>query len=408
MAGISLSGTTLRCEDDTNGDASLDGIAGSYSFKDFAIKDGVNCVDLATSHQSYRGVASIQIGDGGSAVTSLQDTNASIIFDASRSLATSAASGVSGRTLRLGSKIVGANGKPTGRDGCKVVQQASGTLRGIVQLYATHIRQQVGTFAIQPGASGLACEIVDCILEALGGVALGVTGQELALIYNLDITLLGTLTSHAITQWNVLNAERVTVMGNTPYLISTAGSVRVRDLVMGGTPTISDLHKTGSTEWDLVEPFFTAAAPQVDLGTGFVNQWWRFLPHVVDIIDRSNVANCPVRLLDVNGAELLPTTYTSSQGLITYGGTDPITKDTVKVRRGTGSPFVWTEFSPVTARFNLDGAVLPKYTGLQVTFPWPRLTGAFGDQFLPCLDEVPLVPRGQPKSGQEDWRPAYA
>lgn len=410
MAGITLSGTTLRCEDNANADANADGINGEYSFKDFALKDAVNCVDLVTSHQSYRGVAGIQVGDGaGTALTTLKDKNASIIFNASRTLGVSSV-GQSNHTIELGTKILGPNGKPSGRDGCKVVAQAITTLRGAVRLYGCHWKQGTSNFSVTPGVVGLLGELIDCIIDSVGTVALGAAASELAEVFNLDITLTGAGASGVVTQWNVLKAQRVTIFtvsGN--QCIATGGTVRVRDLILGGSPGTADLRNTGVGEWDLNDTIWTGNGPQVSSTNNYINDWRPWQRTAINGNTLAPYANLPMLVLDKNGAIVVPLTYTDAQGNLNYGTTDPVTASSIKARRiiGVTSP-VWEELGPFTARYNLDGATLPQVLGHQEKFNFPRVTGAFGDQLQSINAPVPLTPLTGGSLGPEEWRPSLA
>jgi len=118
-------------------------------------------------------------------------------------------------------------------------------------------------------------------------------------------------------------------------------------------------------------------------------------------------------VLRADGTEVVPLTYTNALGLISYGASDLITQNSVKVIRWkrTAGVEAYSELGPFTVRLNMDGNVLPQYLPREIVFVWPRTTDAFGDTLLPVYDGIPMVPVGGTGGGGggiEEWRPAYA
>ena len=167
-AGITQSAplATILVEDDANADASLDGIAGSYSFADLALKGlpSGDYADLtaalsATLQKRYGSRASIQNGDGvGTAVTTIKDMNSGLILDSGKTIAVSGV-GRANRYLELGERIDGV--KPSAKNGCELIVGGTLNYQGNFKLYGTTL-QAIGTsLTLNPFVPGLVGEIVE-------------------------------------------------------------------------------------------------------------------------------------------------------------------------------------------------------------------------------------------------------
>lgn len=413
-------GTTIQMEDNTNADADLDVGLGVdlYTLEDIVLKGlaSGDAIDLGTNpaDKAWRLRASLQNGDNvGSQPTTLRGKNCTVCFDATKTYSVSTV-GASNRRTEFGDKITSPNGKPGGKNGIKFIMAATSTWRGQIFIYGSLIATTVGNINLIPGIN--AGEIINAILQAPGTFAIGQsTTGNLSLVYNLDIVCTSASPANVIANWGADQAERVTVECSTPQrFISTGAVLRIRDLVLIGAPTITDLLHSSTSDWDLIEPVYSGAALQIQTASAgrYVNEWWRWLPILISASSgASKIANVPVRLLDLDGVDLLGSgasaiQYTDSQGLIAYNPVDPtltIFDNVIKARRFVGgASAAWEGRGPFTARFNLDGAILPGYLGTQFQFDFPRrIYGAAQEQLSPVLDVVRLQPRG---GVREEWR----
>lgn len=414
-------GTTISIQNDTHADADLDGINDVYSFNDIVLKGlaSGDAIDTGcnTADRTIRLRASLQNGDGvGTAATTLKDSNVSVIFDNTKALACSTV-GSASRTFEFGEQILGPNGKPSGRNGVKIVAGASMTLRGIMKFFGCTLRSTTGSLNLIPGSQGLGGLIYNCIFFCQTTFAIGQdsTGRFLN-IYNLDLVCNAASPSFVISNWGADQAERVTVACASPArFVSTGARLRVKDMVFIGSPTEADVNSTGVQDWDFIEPIWSGNIKQVFgfvAGT-YLNEWWRWLPIVIAAESSpAKLQNIPIKVLDKDGADLTGVLYTDSEGLVTYNLVDAtlgIFDDVLKARRFSGTAAAWEERGPFTVRVNLDGVVRTDYLGTQYQFNFPRRTQTGGDQFAPIFDVIRLVPvGGVSSSGREENRPSYA
>lgn len=384
----------ITVEDDA---ASANGLY--YTFAEvFASPYGADFPGLGTTPESYRGIVQLVNGDGvGSATTTIKETNATLICDAGRPITVNPI-GSPNRYLIFGEKIVGPNGKPSGKSGCRLVFEGSAvSWSGTVQLYGCQVRCS-GTFNYFPGTSGLEGEFVDTIIDCGGSMSLGLPSTgKVKLLFNLDITLTGASTT-TVNNLNSDYAERITLFGNTQRLLFTGNSVRVRDIIFGGSPTVSDVRIASATnQWDLAEPIWSGNATQADsslANSTYINEWWRYLPVSLEGTTGLRVEAVPIKVLDIDLAEVLPLTYTDSEGRIAYGASDLITENCLKVRRGkrTSSVWAWEKRGPFTVRVNMDGVTLPQYAGYEKKFDFSFISQTGGDQYRPLFDVLWLDP----------------
>ena len=350
---------------------------------------------LGTTPVSYRGTVELQNGDGsGTAVTTLKETNATVISDAFSQLSTSAV-GSANRTLQFGEKVVGPNGKPMGKDGCRLVfQGGSFSWFGTVKVYGSHIR--CASLSVLPSSLGLSTEIIDTHIDTSGSPQFGNVSGPIEYMARVSIALTGAAGT-SVGSFNTLNSEDIQIIGTTQRLLSSSLVLRVRGLTLSGTPTVADARiQSGTNAWDLNEFTPTDAVAQFQssvANSAYINIWAPYSPYVYDLGTNLPIANMPVTLLDKNGATVVPVSYTDANGLISFGSSDLITEDSVKVKRWrtVSSVGEYEELGPFTARLNMDGTILNGYLGTTFSFIWPRRTSAYGDTLLPLYDGVPMV-----------------
>jgi len=396
-------GTDITYEDNAS---SANGLY--YTFAEvFASPFGAEFTGLGTSPESYRALVSLVNGDGGgTATTTLKETNATLTCDLGKPLNISPI-GSANRTMQFGEKILGPNGKPSGKNGCRLVfENSSISWAGIVKAYATQIRCS-GTFNYFPGTAGLPGEFVDVIIDTGGSIGLGLPATgKVDLLFNVDISLYGGGTT-VVANINSNYAERITIFGTGQRLISTPNAVRVRDLILGGTPTVADVNISSAVnEWDIAEPIWSGNAPQANsnlANSAYINEWWRWLPVTQEERTGAFIASVPLKVLDVDGTEVLPLTYTDVNGMISYGASDLITQNCLKVRRGkrTSSVWAWQKRGPFRVRVNLDGATLGQYPGYEKYFDFEYTSQTGGDQYRPLFPVLWLRGPGIPTLWQE-------
>lgn len=403
-------GTTIFFESDAHADADLDGVLDKYHPQDIVVKAlaSGDAINLGTNIPSYKFRASVQNGDGvGTATTTFELTNVRVMFDATKTYLVNA-TGRANRWTKFGTKVQGAAGKPSGKNGVVLDVSANTSITGNILIYGSLIRS-TGVLTINPAATGLTSEVINTILEATGNVSLGSGGFPIQVAYNVDIVLNG---SAVVLLLGIAAAERLTISAgpSSPYCFNTGTGGSVRFLILIGTPLTRDIRWNGAGgELDLIDVVWTGNAPQLEvIGTSYVNIWSSCYPVTRDGGDGSIVANVPVELLDREGA-VVASGITDALGNLTFGVAP--TDNAVKVRRlrFTGvledddrGPFTW--------RVNYGPSALPAYLPSTKLFVWPYsdLPSGFGKQHLPLTDVLWMTRAGQSGAGMEDWRSALA
>jgi hypothetical protein len=387
---------TITVQNDLHADADLDGVLDEYWLDDIVAKGlaSGDVTDLGTTaEKSFRCKASIQNGDGvGTLATTLRGKNCSVEFDTGKTLLVSA-TGQANRKLELGTLVQGAAGKPSGKDGCKIVLGTATTIRGCVKLYGSYLRTTAGNLGFIPGASGLGGDMVNTILQAAGSLIIGQfsTGYNFARVYNLD--MIGTNAAGGIiNNWGVDYAERITVAlgGASAYFASTGAKLRIKDPVLIGTPTVADFKNSGIYEWDLVNLVPSGNAPQYDnQSTQYINEWGNFGVMTVDPATGAIVSGVPIQILDAFGTELI-NDVTDADGHIEFGTVGDVTENALKIRRLKIGVYDFDYFYPLTVNVNLTGTPLPGWLGHSYKFNWPyrSLPSGYGRQYLPVMEII--------------------
>lgn len=396
-----IAGTTTFLEDDANADSNLDADAGTYSPSDIVAKalPSADVTDLATFTKYIKSKCSIQNGDGaGVATTTFKVRNVRVAFDTGKTYLVSTV-GQANRWTKFGDKIQGASGKPSGRNGAVLDCGAQTVFRGNVQIYGSMIRiNTTGGIVFQPGAAGLAGELINCILETSGNGAIvfGATGQPLQLIDDISVVMGGT---GVITQFlaDFIDRIRITVTGSNPNHINTAGQFAARNVEFAGTPTDGDVRYNGGTPAALINPTFSGNARQYGSCGGIVEEWFEWSPTAVFYNTGAFVAGIPIQFLDVAGTVLLDLT-TDALGGFDYNIVGPtVYDDAMKVRTITGATPVPTDRGPFTVRVNMGPSANPLYESYEYQFSWPyrNLPGNFGKQMLPMRGvDIVIYPAG--------------
>lgn len=370
-------------------------------------------IDPGLIRAVYAATKSLQNGDGvGTAVTTFRATDVRIEFLNGRTYSVSAVGQVN-RVTHFGNKVVGANGYPSGRNGVMMDCGAIPTIRGLIKLYGSYIRQNAaGAINLIPGSSGLLGEIVNCILETTSGtgnIVCGLINQELDLLYNVDFVLGGT---GAITNILANTAQRITiaVTGSNNYCINSGSPYTIRDCVLIGTPLLSDLHNiAGITDQNLIDPTWTGNAPKIDVTNGNINEWFGFNVESLSPDTGIVVPGVPIEVYDSFDV-LVASGITNAQGNIAFGA-GPFTSALKVLVHTPGTPPVPVEQGPFRVVVNQGASALPGYIGYTSYFTWiyRDLPSGFGKQYFPMVLPVWMVPvDGGGATGKEEWRPSHA
>lgn len=394
-------GAVVTYQNNANADAGGDS---NYDLVDIIAKalPSGDFISNTTFEPSYRSRATIQSGDGiGVATTTLRIKRATLLFDSGKTLAYSTV-GSSSRITNFGDKVVTPSGKPGGKNGPNIILGAAPIFRGILNAYDALIRNAgTGAINIIPGTAGLSGELIDCTIETTtgaGNFAISSGSIFFPYMYNVVIVLGGT---GVVTQFVVTYAEliKVVVGGTGAYCFNTGGVVRIRGLVLSGSPTTADMRASGAVDWDLVDFEPTDAVKMVDdVCVPNINFWALYLPFICATDALAGLADCPVKVLDGSGNIVVPVTYTNTLGLITHGIAGDQTQDAVKVRSAHApvGTVLYTEYGDFTFRYNLDGTVLPGYVGQEITCSWPRTLGANSVRLKNIFDTVVLQRKAGP------------
>jgi hypothetical protein len=400
-----VAGTTIFLQDDTHADASLDGVAGSYTLSDIVAKAlaSGDAISNGTFQRSYRMKASIFNGDNaGTAATTFKETNCGIFFDSGKTY-TVVPTGSANRRTEFGTLVEGASGKPSGRDGVQMVCGTSLTFRGQILLYGSYIRTTSGAITLAPSSAGLAGEVINCIFQSAGSVLVGndATGK-LQRVYDLKILSSAASSAGAVTQWGADSAERITIVTNTANnFIRSTSRIRIKDLVLIGTLTgivPFDLNNISSFDWDLVNPTFSGNTPQYDNSSiSYINEWFGFDVLTVNGDTGAIVSGIPIQIYDSFGT-LVIDAVTDADGRISYGTVGDITENALKVRRLRKLEYAFDDFYPFHIIANSGTGSNPAFAEQDYYINWASrdLPNGYGKQFSPMLEVIYLAPPQAP------------
>jgi len=369
QAGAGGNGSVVTYDDHTNADAGGDGL---YSYLDLALAcaakgffaaDGVTPAVLrlksiaayaTLSIEVYFVFVTIQNGDGVSTLpTSFKDQDAVVIWIDGKTHIVSNV-GLSNRSTEYGIEVVGAIGKPTGRNGVDCYYGLAPTLRGTSKMFGSKQRAK-GNLIWQPGAVGLPSRLINVLAEATGVLGLGTGAGELQKTFNMDMVSTA-VSGNGCTQFNVDDAARMTISApNTVGRpIGTGGTVRCRDLVTIGSATNgADMQNTSITPtvpWQLVDKIWSQvkvqfnAAPNSD-----VEDWRTWNVRVGHHATGAPFAGKRVQLLDKDLVAVVDT-ITTSEGALEYGS--GVTAGAVKMRVLPAGSLTWVDRGPFTLIVN--------------------------------------------------------
>jgi hypothetical protein len=400
--GITSNATTIFLEDNNHADAGGDG---SISFADISTKLPADCLDVATAlavalpFRLYVFKKGLQLGDGTlTNATTLKDSDCIVVFVNTRTYVVANNGGsaaILSRKTEFGIRINGSSGKPSGRNGVDMYTPVAPTWRGTVQVFGSKLKT-IGNMIFQPGAGGSLGALINDLLEATGTLGYGTTAGELSEIYNVDAAITGATSS--LVQFNCLTAERLTITApNSSIIISTAGQVRCKDMVMiGNNPSQTDLRNVATGPWQLVNHTFTqAGAVLTQAAASNIELWYSWNVRVTNGITGSPLANKRVQLKSLAGL-LVVDAATDSEGQLTYGG--GLTQDCVMVLIAISNSLVFSDLGPFTIVVNdrtfADyDSTMEEYTR---TFTWPGYNYTVGAntwrQPVPFFDAVALGP----------------
>lgn len=385
--------------------------AGSpHTFAEIAAAFPAIFTDLGTNAKSYRSQVSLQIGSGvGSATTTLNDTNSTLIFDNTRTL-TWQNSTTTSWNVNLGTKV-GSGNTASGKNGSVVVLGAATTVRGNLALYGTTLKTTSGaiTFASVVGCTNDFQNLL--IQSSVTGVA-PILPQSLAtsaVFYNVDFS--HSTTSQVLASFVSTAAERITVCATAPttFLQTAVSQLSVKDLKMFGSPSTSDIRWSGPgpVNWQLVRPGFTLLAPKFSGSAANPNlaaATWEYWLWDVKVVDGAGagIANVPVKLTDVTG-EIQVNTTTGSDGQVTFGS--GITANAVKVMDHymvAGPTYAQRHRSPFLVEINTGSGAIVGLQSRRYYFNWPgyeSITTSAGT----FEDVADIISLGEPSGAATNW-----
>jgi hypothetical protein len=351
---------------------------------------------------SYRAKVSLQIGDTGvgTAATTLQDTDATVIFDSTKTLL-ARNSQQTAWFLTLGTKI-GSGDAASGVRGCVLVLGAATTFRGTIKLYGCTIRQTAGALTWAPGANNTGEAINTLFQSSSSGTSpfsFGTAGAaEIDNLYNCDFS--HTTAVQMAANLNSRSAERITLACAAPTALVSTGAVglEVKDAAMFGTPTQSDLRWTSSSSgWKLIRPRFTGNAPKFSSSSavapdlsGATIEYWLWGVKVVDG-DGDGIASIPVTLTDVLGNVQVNET-TDANGEVSFGSELTTNAIAVADHYISGGVYTLRQRSPFLLEVNTGGSASSDWPSRSLYFDWvgseavTTSTGSFEDMY----DVIPL------------------
>jgi len=379
-------GTTIFFEDSSHADAGGDG---AYSFADIAAKFPVDFIDNGTAEKSYRSKVTLQNGDGsGTAVTVMSDTLVTVVFDASKTYATSNI-GQSNRTTQWGTKI----NNFAAKDGCKIRFATTPVMRGTMNLYGCQLRSGQG-FTMLPG---FGASPVPGVGELIGNTFnAGNTNSSFgspssgnfAVIQNNNFVGVGVNGFIANFGGDSEDGSVFSGTGMSRFISSAVAQLNLSRPRFTGSPTnadIRDVHGSG-IDWNFAEPTWSQNAVQFEVAAG-VSEWWGFGVEVFDSKSPfARLANISVELIDVFGATVVDA-VTDSEGQISFNS--GVALNRVKLRRHTTGPTI-TEQGPFLLKANHKGTINYTYATLQQEVVWPGRDYAFGRQLQNVFLSVQL------------------
>ena len=417
---ITKVGAIVYIYDDS--DATGGHAAGSpHTFAEISAAFPADLVSNGTNVPSYRGVATIQVGDTGTgtATTTLPDTvGSTVIWDSTKTLQYRTTQTTSWFTV-LGTKV-GAGDVASGHKGTTLVFGGTTTIRGTLDAYGSTLRMGVTgavplTFLLPTGGGG---ELINCLMQsqATSSNAFSFTGSSansFDTIYNVDWT--GATSGTLVNNWWSRASERLTFGGSNgrQMVPLTATSMTLKDVAFFGTPTTSDIAWNVGTiaSQQMVRRMWSNNAPKFGFSTGTTNtpvldfatlELWLYDVKVVDGSGTA-ISGIPVRLTDSIG-NVQVDAITGSDGMLSYGSglttnavvvMDHYSNGTIYVQRHRG-PFYVEINTPNLTGYN------PSYASRQKYFVWPgaesvtTTAGSFED----VQDIVNLT---EPSGGQTSW-----
>jgi len=356
-----------------------------YTFAEIAAAFPAAFTSLGTNKPSYRGLASIQIGDTGvgTATTTLVDTvGSSVEWDSGKTLKNRATQTTSWY-FRTGTKI-GSGNQASGATGTRIRFGAATALTMNHYHYGSTFQQTAGAmqFVNTTGVDNNG-EMVNCLLQSVAtGVAPIVVGNQaisrFANIYNVDIS--STTANQLMSNFNAVLAERITLGAATPttFIGSGGAGVASKDMAMFGSPTQSDLRWTGAgaVGWQLYRPTWTGNAPKFTTSTAgtpaitSATVEYRFC--AIKVVDRlgAGVASIPLTITDVLGNVLVNTT-TDANGEITFGS--DLGMDMIPVMDhyiSSGTTYAQRHRGPYTTKVNTSDLAGYNSSYLGRTYTW--------------------------------------
>lgn len=334
----------------------------NYTFAEIAAAFPSDVVsDSSTSRVGYRFKVSLQVGDSGAgtATTTLKDTSATVKFDTGKTLLYRATQTTSWFT-EFGTKV-GSGNQASGVSGIEITFGAATVLRGQQKWYGSIMRQTAGAVTVNT-ADDDGSEFVNCLWQssATGTAPLpfGTSTTRASNIYNLDIS--HTTSAQVISNWGAVTAERLTISAAAPtaFFQTASPSVKIKDVVLIGTPTLSDVRFTSGAAvlWKFIKPKWSGAtklsataAITIAADNGLAEAWvWD-----VKVVDRAGagVASIPVKLTDALGNVVVNTT-TNSDGRVSFGSGIEANAVTVLDHYLTNSVYLTRTRSPFTVKVN--------------------------------------------------------
>lgn len=413
-------GTTIYLYDDTSA-TNHAAAPGPHTWAEIATAFAADFVSNSTNLASYRSKVTVQIGDTGTgtASTSIVDTNAVVLFDSAKTLAFRATQ-TSSWALTLGTKL-GSGNTASGVNGGFLAFGAATVLRGTVKLYGCILKQTSGAVTWNPGFASSGSEAVNCLFQSSStGTApfvFGATTATLANLYNVDLSHTST-TSFTTTNFFVDNAERLTWGGSTPTSLIASGSnsIQIKDVVLFGSPSVSDLRWTGSTAaaWKLIGPkytgsgiarFTTATSGVPSLANATV-EYWSWDVKVVDSTG-AGVQSIPVKITDTIGNVQVNTT-TDSNGAVSFGSGLTLNAMAVVDHYSVGTTYTLRHRSPFFVEINTGASANSNYLARRYYFYWPgyETFTTTGGQFQDVADVVSIQDQpGAPTTWTEAVQP---
>lgn len=410
LAQVGGNGGNITFQNDTHADASLDGIASSYSFEDAYQKSQANgwkAADGITGAVEKWGGAVFGLipdywfhvnfvnGDGiGTATTTLQATRCRVKFDAGKTYSLSA-TGLANRWTKFGTLQETAPFDPIGYDGIDMTVGANLTIDGNHQLYGTELRlfsaSAVQRIVVRRSSTSEVGDAVSLTIEQFGTassctVQFGTSSIRNGRARHIYINVLGNAAA-SLEIFNVFDAQDLHLGGISNIRLNvTAAYTYARGLVFSGTPATADMRGSAGGN-DLVDTTWSGVANQATQAN--INDWRTYSPVTLDELTGAAVSGVTLNLYNKIGTLIIGPVVSNSSGQFVYSinTATGIPIGNAVIARVTTTGGVWIEQGPFTAVFSKTG-----YVTKTVVFTWPRLTGSFGDQLYAVNDIVPMTP----------------